>query len=167
MDPYTLAYLAGHSHFSTTKRYVHPQADTVRAAMERARGVKGGHSFGHSDEKAAGTRSAPIAVTDNDFRGLVGRGEWIRTTDLLVPNQHISTTYRHRLLKTRDLHALGLDPIWTLKAKLWRTGSPLDPAWTLISTLVIHMLSRTRAVASAFRKPDQNILLRRDFQGAI
>jgi integrase len=87
MDPYTLAYLAGHSDFSTTKRYVHPQAETVRAAMERAHGVKGGHSFGHSDEKAAETSSAPSAVTINNFRGLDGRGEWIRTTDLLVPNQ--------------------------------------------------------------------------------
>jgi integrase len=37
MDPYTLAYLAGHSDFSTTRRYVHPQAATIRAAMERAR----------------------------------------------------------------------------------------------------------------------------------
>src|SRR5208283_2364734 len=27
----------GHSDFSTTRRYVHPQADTVRSAMERAR----------------------------------------------------------------------------------------------------------------------------------
>ena len=87
MDPYTLAYLAGHSDFSTTKRYVHPQAETVGAAMERAHGVKGRHSFGHSDEKAAETPSAPAAVTMNDFSGLSGRGEWIRTTDLLVPNQ--------------------------------------------------------------------------------
>jgi hypothetical protein len=37
MDPYTLGYLAGHSDFSTTKRYIHPQAQTVLAAMERAR----------------------------------------------------------------------------------------------------------------------------------
>ena len=87
MDPYTLAYLAGHSDFSTTKRYVHPQTDTVRAAMERARGERGGHSFRHRDEKAARTPSAPAAVTVNDFRDLGGRGEWIRTTDLLVPNQ--------------------------------------------------------------------------------
>jgi integrase len=86
MDPYTLAYLAGHSDFSTTKRYVHPQAETVRAAMERVRGAKGGHSFGHSDEKAAEAPSAPAAVSTNDFSDLVGRGEWIRTTDLLVPN---------------------------------------------------------------------------------
>ena len=87
MDPYTLAYLAGHSDFSTTKRYVHPQAETVRAAMERVRGAKGGHSFGHSDEKAAEVPSAPAAASTNDFSDLVGRGEWIRTTDLLVPNQ--------------------------------------------------------------------------------
>ena len=36
MDPYTLAYIAGHSDFATTKRYVHPQMENVRAAMERA-----------------------------------------------------------------------------------------------------------------------------------
>ena len=87
MDPYTLAYLAGHSDFSTTKRYVHPQADTVRAAMERARGAKGGHSSGHRDEKAAEVPGPPAAISSNDFSELNGRGEWIRTTDLLVPNQ--------------------------------------------------------------------------------
>jgi integrase len=32
MDPYTLAYLAGHADFATTKRYIHPQAETVRSA---------------------------------------------------------------------------------------------------------------------------------------
>ena len=53
MDPYTLAYLAGHSDFSTTRRYVHPQAHTVRDAMERARAAQGRHNFGHSNEKAA------------------------------------------------------------------------------------------------------------------
>jgi integrase len=86
MDPYTLAYLAGHSDFSTTKRYVHPQTETVRAAMERVRGAKGGHSSGHSPEKPDQTPSAPDAVSTNDFSGISGRGEWIRTTDLLVPN---------------------------------------------------------------------------------
>jgi integrase len=33
MDPYTLAYLAGHSDFGTTRYYVHPQMETVRTAM--------------------------------------------------------------------------------------------------------------------------------------
>lgn len=37
MDPYTLAYLARHNDFSTTRRYVHPQAETVRAALDRVR----------------------------------------------------------------------------------------------------------------------------------
>ena len=35
MDPYTLAYFAGHSDFATTRRYVHPNLDTARATMER------------------------------------------------------------------------------------------------------------------------------------
>jgi hypothetical protein len=35
MDPYTLAYYAGHSDFATTRRYVHPDMETGRAAMER------------------------------------------------------------------------------------------------------------------------------------
>jgi hypothetical protein len=87
MDPYTLAYLAGHSDFSTTKRYVHPQQDTVRDAMERSRKEQGGHTFGHTNEKAAEASSAPTALSNNNFNELSGRGEWIRTTGLLVPNQ--------------------------------------------------------------------------------
>ncbi|HXK06657.1 MAG TPA: tyrosine-type recombinase/integrase [Verrucomicrobiae bacterium] len=42
MDPYTLGYLAGHSDFSTTRRYVHPQVQTVRDAIERARNGQSG-----------------------------------------------------------------------------------------------------------------------------
>ena len=38
MDPYTLAYLAGHRDFFTTRRYVHPQTQTVLRAIERSRG---------------------------------------------------------------------------------------------------------------------------------
>jgi integrase len=37
LDPYTLAYLAGHSDFGTTRRYVHPNLNTAREALERAR----------------------------------------------------------------------------------------------------------------------------------
>ena len=37
MDPWTLAHLAGHRDMAITKRYVHPQAETIRAAIERAR----------------------------------------------------------------------------------------------------------------------------------
>ena len=42
--PYTLAYLAGHRDFSTTRLYVHPQTRTVRDAMERAQKGRGGHN---------------------------------------------------------------------------------------------------------------------------
>jgi len=48
MDPWTLAYLAGHRDMSITKRYVHPQDYSTRAAMERARVALSGHNSGHS-----------------------------------------------------------------------------------------------------------------------
>jgi hypothetical protein len=41
----------GHSDFGTTRRYVHPNMDTGRAAMEKAREVQGGHKSGHNAEK--------------------------------------------------------------------------------------------------------------------
>lgn len=52
MDPYTLGYLAGHSDFSTTRRYVHPQVHTVREAIERARN-------GHDAAKSAHASTEP------------------------------------------------------------------------------------------------------------
>lgn len=52
MDPYTLGYLAGHRDMNTTRRYVHPQEQTVRAALEKAASAKTGHSSGHSSEIA-------------------------------------------------------------------------------------------------------------------
>ena len=51
LSPFDLAYLAGHSDFSTTKRYVHPNVDALRATMERARSVQSGHNSGHSAER--------------------------------------------------------------------------------------------------------------------
>jgi integrase len=48
MDPWTLAYLAGHRDMSITKRYVHPQEYSTRAAMEKARVALSGHNAGHS-----------------------------------------------------------------------------------------------------------------------
>ena len=48
MDPWTLAYLAGHRDMSITKRYVHPQEYSTRAAIEKARAALGGHNSGHS-----------------------------------------------------------------------------------------------------------------------
>ena len=48
MDPWTLAYLAGHRDMNITKRYVHPQQQTILDAMEKARVAKGGHKSGHN-----------------------------------------------------------------------------------------------------------------------
>jgi integrase len=59
MDPWTLAYLAGHRDMSITKRYIHPQEHTTRAAMDRARDAQGGHNSGHS------TVDAPVANHGN------------------------------------------------------------------------------------------------------
>jgi hypothetical protein len=43
MDPYTLAYLAGHSNFSTTRRYLHPQVDTIKPQSRKRRvGIESG-----------------------------------------------------------------------------------------------------------------------------
>jgi integrase len=48
MDPWTLAYLAGHRDMGITKRYIHPEEHTVREAMDRAASASGGHTFGHT-----------------------------------------------------------------------------------------------------------------------
>lgn len=53
MDPYTLAYLAGHSDFATTRRYVHPREEQVLEAMARASSAKGGNDSGYSEESPA------------------------------------------------------------------------------------------------------------------
>jgi len=60
MDPWALAYLAGHRDMSITKRYVHPQQDTLRDAMEKARVANGRHTFGHTTESAANVAEAVV-----------------------------------------------------------------------------------------------------------
>jgi integrase len=52
MDPWTLAYLAGHRDMNITKRYIHPQENTILAAMEKARVAKGRHKSGHNANSA-------------------------------------------------------------------------------------------------------------------
>ena len=63
MDPYTLAYVAGHSDFATTKRHVHPRMETIRAAMEK---VQGGHTTG-SLPSEAGIENQPNELIYFDF----------------------------------------------------------------------------------------------------
>ncbi len=60
LDPYTLAYLAGHSDFGTTRRYVHPNLKTAREALERARVAQSGHKIGHTPEKHIDAQPAAI-----------------------------------------------------------------------------------------------------------
>jgi hypothetical protein len=62
MDPYTLAYLAGQTDFGTTRRYVHPQAQTIRDAMARARKDEGGHKNGHNGQTPLDAESHRLAV---------------------------------------------------------------------------------------------------------
>ena len=50
MDPWTLAYLAGHRDMNITKRYVHPQEQTIRAAMDRAQVASSGHTLRHTGQ---------------------------------------------------------------------------------------------------------------------
>jgi integrase len=49
MDPWTLAYLAGHRDMNITKRYVHPQEQTILDAMDKARKGSSGHSGSWED----------------------------------------------------------------------------------------------------------------------
>jgi integrase len=64
MDPWTLAYLAGHRDMSITKRYVHPQEYSTRAAMEKARVALSGHNSGHSQILNTETLVANLPVTN-------------------------------------------------------------------------------------------------------
>ena len=62
MVPYTLAYLAGPADFATTKRYVHPQLDAERTAIEKARSAKTPHNLGHSAKIEGETEKAESAA---------------------------------------------------------------------------------------------------------
>jgi len=62
MDPWTLAYLAGHRDMNITKRYVHPQEQTIRQAMERARSAPSGHTSRHTLDPRRDTVSADSAL---------------------------------------------------------------------------------------------------------
>ena len=77
MDSYNLAYFAGHSDFGTTRRYVHPNLDTGRAAMERAREVQGGHKNGHNARMDVAEAERTEAGKPNKGEGL----EWYARAD--------------------------------------------------------------------------------------
>ena len=63
MDPWTLAYLAGHRDMSTTKRYVHPQQTAIREAMEKAQVAQGRHKSSTLAQGAlSGTEPIPAPI---------------------------------------------------------------------------------------------------------
>ena len=62
MDPWTLARLAGHRDMAITKRYIHPEDETIRVAIEKARSAQGGHNSGHSEQKPIQSTSDGVAA---------------------------------------------------------------------------------------------------------
>jgi integrase len=64
MDPWTLAYLAGHRDMNITKRYVHPQEQTIRAAMDRAQAGASGHTSGHTKLRRQSDTPAQLVASN-------------------------------------------------------------------------------------------------------
>jgi integrase len=52
LDPYSLAKLAGHADFATTRKYVHVGLDRVVEAMEKVAKARAGHKNGHTTPRA-------------------------------------------------------------------------------------------------------------------
>jgi integrase len=69
MDPWALAYMAGHRDMSITKRYVHPQQGTLKEAIEKARSAVSGHTSGHTDAKPVTEEKVASDVTDYALAG--------------------------------------------------------------------------------------------------
>ena len=77
MDPYTLAYFAEHCDFATTRRYVHPNLENGREAMERARAAQRGHNSGHS-----GATDSSDRMSAEDRKVINGKGlDWYARAD--------------------------------------------------------------------------------------
>jgi len=66
-------------------------------------------------------------------------------------------TYEHRRMKTRDLHVLRFGPYLDPKRRFFTSWTLVEPAFHVGNP---RASSRTRATASALRKPVQNMLLR-------
>jgi len=63
IDPWTLAYLAGHRDMSITKRYVHPQEYSTRATIDKARLALSEHKTGHSPILNTSVQIADLPVS--------------------------------------------------------------------------------------------------------
>lgn len=62
MDPWSLGYIAGHSSMSITKRYVHPQADTIREAIERGHAQAGHKIVSVAEAQQEANRSEVMVI---------------------------------------------------------------------------------------------------------
>ena len=91
MDPWTLGYLAGHRDMNITKRYVHPQEQIIRAAMDRAQAGESGHTSGHTGyHRSAAVNQELVEVIES--RKVSGAPGETRTPDLLVRSQPLYPT---------------------------------------------------------------------------
>ena len=63
LDPYTLAHVAGHADFATTKRYVHPQPDKVRLNSSQLTDSKWFMWCARRDSNPRPTGSKPVALS--------------------------------------------------------------------------------------------------------
>lgn len=62
MEAFTPAHLTIHSEIGTTRRYVHVQMETIRAAVEKSRVAETTHNSGHSAEIALDMRGRGLPV---------------------------------------------------------------------------------------------------------
>ena len=83
-DPWTLAYLAGHRDMNITLRA--SAGATIRAAMDRARAVEGGHTFGHSSQPVTSGKTAS-GSQPAEVEEVAGAPGGTRTPGLLVRSQ--------------------------------------------------------------------------------
>ena len=85
MDVYALKKLAGHSHISTTMRYVHMSDSRTKEALKRAREVQGRHNSGRRFRDRRQPREQTTKL--KGFLGFYGATRQDRTGDLLITNQ--------------------------------------------------------------------------------
>jgi hypothetical protein len=83
---------------------------------------------------------------------------WSGPTDLPGPEVGNINNLRGSFTENTKLPRLLFGPYLDPKSEVWRTRPCLDPAWTLVSTLAIHVLP-AHAVASPSQKLDHNMRL--------
>jgi hypothetical protein len=83
LDPWTLADFTRHRDMNITKATCIRQEQTIRAVLDRARGISGGHTFGHTGQNLNPGKNASGSQPREAEEGSGPPGE-TRTPDLLV-----------------------------------------------------------------------------------